>query len=197
MDDDDDWDEDPLADAIKACELKSSTAEDTGLYPFRLFTGTWNVNAKKPREDLKSWLFGHGKAGPTADIYVVGFQEIVDLSTKVCCKDEAQGKCGERASQSNRAHANANMDGGGTGGRWVLLRGWPSVCGTVYWGLHVLRRRYIASQMIHTTRPTTRLTHIHISVSSHAPAPLQERGGDEERERGPDEDMDGHHRADA
>ena len=86
MDDDDDWDADPLADAIKACELKSSTAEDTGLYPFRLFTGTWNVNAKKPREDLKSWLFGQSKAGPTADIYVVGFQEIVDLSTKVCCK---------------------------------------------------------------------------------------------------------------
>ena len=82
-DDDDEWDDDPLADAIKACELKSGTTEDTGLYPFRIFTGTWNVNAKKPKEDLKGWLFGQGKSVARADIYVVAFQEIVDLSTKV------------------------------------------------------------------------------------------------------------------
>jgi len=44
-----------------------------------IFIGTWNVNAKEPKDHIKSWLVDpEGKF--TADIYVCGFQEIVDLN---------------------------------------------------------------------------------------------------------------------
>ena len=44
-----------------------------------IFIGTWNVNAKEPKDDITSWLIDqNGKF--EADIYVLGFQEIVDLN---------------------------------------------------------------------------------------------------------------------
>ena len=44
-----------------------------------IFIGTWNVNAKEPKDNIESWLVDKdGKF--SADIYVCGFQEIVDLN---------------------------------------------------------------------------------------------------------------------
>lgn len=59
-----------------AMETEMSQVEDTR--NFRLFVGTWNVGGKEPRNDLdlEEWL--HISA--PADIYVLGFQEIVPLN---------------------------------------------------------------------------------------------------------------------
>lgn len=43
-----------------------------------VFCGTWNVNAKKQEGGLEDWLRPPNQ--PMADIYAVGFQEIVDLN---------------------------------------------------------------------------------------------------------------------
>jgi phosphatidylinositol-bisphosphatase len=43
-----------------------------------LFCGTWNVNAKKQEVGLEEWILPSGQ--PPADIYAIGFQEIVDLN---------------------------------------------------------------------------------------------------------------------
>ena len=54
--------------------LKFSTKESVNL-----FVGTWNVNAKEPKDEIASWIIDQdGKFD--ADIYVLGFQEIVDLN---------------------------------------------------------------------------------------------------------------------
>ena len=42
------------------------------------FVGTWNLNGKPPDERLDSWLFPL-KTNP-ADIYMIAFQEIVELT---------------------------------------------------------------------------------------------------------------------
>ncbi|KAJ1426763.1 Endonuclease/exonuclease/phosphatase [Ochromonadaceae sp. CCMP2298] len=43
-----------------------------------VFCGTWNVNAKKQEGGLEEWILPSD--APMADIYAVGFQEIVDLN---------------------------------------------------------------------------------------------------------------------
>lgn len=43
-----------------------------------VYVASWNVNAKKPTEDLSSWLLPDNTDAP--DIYAIGFQEIVDLN---------------------------------------------------------------------------------------------------------------------
>eukprot|EP00457_Paulinella_chromatophora_P003684 gb/GEZN01003692.1/.p1 GENE.gb/GEZN01003692.1/~~gb/GEZN01003692.1/.p1 ORF type:complete len:695 (-),score=82.46 gb/GEZN01003692.1/:30-2060(-) len=57
-------------------QLQARISEFTDLKPLYVFTGTWNVNAKRPKEDLSSWLL----VKPSPDIYVIGFQELVDLN---------------------------------------------------------------------------------------------------------------------
>ncbi|XP_024625854.1 type I inositol polyphosphate 5-phosphatase 8 isoform X3 [Medicago truncatula] len=57
-------------------EIKPSTI--TNPLNLRMFVGTWNVGGKSPNEnlDLKNWLISTSPA----DIYVIGFQEIVPLN---------------------------------------------------------------------------------------------------------------------
>ncbi len=43
-----------------------------------IFCGTWNVNAKKQDGGLQDWILPPNQ--PLADVYAVGFQEIVDLN---------------------------------------------------------------------------------------------------------------------
>eukprot|EP01084_Bolivina_argentea_P288233 494696_1 len=54
--------------------LKFTTKKD-----INIFIGTWNVNAKEPKDSIDSWLFDSNNKF-SADIYVLGFQEIVDLN---------------------------------------------------------------------------------------------------------------------
>lgn len=44
----------------------------------RVFCGTFNLNGKSPEEDLRPWLFPNQQR---VDVYAVGFEEVVDLST--------------------------------------------------------------------------------------------------------------------
>jgi len=62
-------------------------------FPEQVFCGTWNVNAKKPDpdEDLLMWL---NQGGEAPDLFCVGFQEIVDLTTVNVVAD---GKTRERS----------------------------------------------------------------------------------------------------
>ena len=45
--------------------------------PLRIFCGTFNVNGKSPDETLTPWLC----ADNAVDVYAIGFQELVDLTT--------------------------------------------------------------------------------------------------------------------
>ncbi|CAF2293832.1 hypothetical protein BRARA_D02275 [Brassica rapa] len=61
-------------------DFKQSTDEDhmTRADDLKMFVGTWNVGGKSPHDglELKDWL----KSSTDADIYVLGFQEIVPLN---------------------------------------------------------------------------------------------------------------------
>ena len=59
-----------------------------------IFCGTWNVAAKKPEEiDLSDWILP--KNQEPADVYVLGFQEIVDLNAVNVAIDGASAKRSE------------------------------------------------------------------------------------------------------
>eukprot|EP00946_MAST-07B_sp_MAST-7B-sp1_P004233 g4233.t1 len=67
-------------------QMLEREAEFTAFRKMSVFVGTFNANGKKPvgiRAGIVDWLrdgnSGRGSA-PLADIYVIGFQEIVDLS---------------------------------------------------------------------------------------------------------------------
>lgn len=65
-------------------QMQLREAEYTDHQSLKIFTGTWNVNAKKPMnsqeaQQLKSWLVTSSEQ-EAPDIFVIGFQEIVDLN---------------------------------------------------------------------------------------------------------------------
>lgn len=55
-----------------------SESEFTRAAECTIFCGTWNVNAKKQEGGLNEWLLPPNQSN--ADIYAIGFQEIVDLN---------------------------------------------------------------------------------------------------------------------
>lgn len=57
-------------------QLQRRVKEFTEEKKLVFFMGTWNVNGKKPTEDLSTWLV----VEPYPDVYCIGFQEIVDLN---------------------------------------------------------------------------------------------------------------------
>ena len=73
-----------MADWLTALFLFHRESEYISSRTIDIFCGTWNVAAKKPDEvDLSEWLLEEGKA--RASLYVVGFQEIVDLNGTLAC----------------------------------------------------------------------------------------------------------------
>lgn len=61
----------------------------------RLFVGTWNINGKMPRENLSEWLTAGADADGglnLPDIYVVGLQEMVDLTATNVALQAQSGK---------------------------------------------------------------------------------------------------------
>lgn len=65
-------------------KMNEHEAEFTERRNISVFVGTWNVNGKKPGENLAPWLrAGKGTTGgKRPEIYVVGFQEMVELNTQ-------------------------------------------------------------------------------------------------------------------
>ncbi|KAJ4822195.1 hypothetical protein Tsubulata_030311 [Turnera subulata] len=62
----------------KQARIEPEAPPVTGSQNLRMFVGTWNVGGKSPRENLnlRDWL----SSPASADIYVLGFQEIVPLN---------------------------------------------------------------------------------------------------------------------
>jgi len=71
-------------------QMQSKVVEYTDERPLHILIGTWNVNAKKPIEDLTPWLVD--KTLPEPDIVAVGFQEIVDLNASNLLVDHTASK---------------------------------------------------------------------------------------------------------
>lgn len=65
-------------DKIKRGRMEPEMSQVTDVQDFRLFVATWNVGGKAPSNglNLEEWL----NNSPPADIYVLGFQEIVPLN---------------------------------------------------------------------------------------------------------------------
>lgn len=63
---------------LKRSRTESEAPSVTGSWNLRMFVGTWNVGGKSPHEslNLRDWL----GSPASADIYVLGFQEIVPLN---------------------------------------------------------------------------------------------------------------------
>eukprot|EP01038_Epipyxis_sp_PR26KG_P011508 gene11508-15414_t len=62
-------------------QMEKRVAEYSDIHELILFCATWNVNAKmlpETTDDLKDWLIQSTQ--PVADVYIIGFQEIVDLN---------------------------------------------------------------------------------------------------------------------
>ncbi|XWS55713.1 hypothetical protein CRYUN_Cryun09bG0024000 [Craigia yunnanensis] len=66
------------AGGIKPSKIMPESPPATDLLNLRMFVGTWNVGGKSPHEglNLRDWL----RSPAPADIYVLGFQEIVPLN---------------------------------------------------------------------------------------------------------------------
>ena len=76
-------------------QLVARSSEYTQYEGLRVFCGTWNVNGKaveKEEGDLAAWLFAPGSSAEhdLADVYAVGFQEIVELNPKNVALSDAQ-----------------------------------------------------------------------------------------------------------
>lgn len=82
-----------------------SEPEYTTLRDLKFWLGTWNVNGKKIDENINIWLTGSVTGKPTvgsflpfllqADIYVVGLEEMVDLTaTTVVLEAQSQKRAG-------------------------------------------------------------------------------------------------------
>ncbi|KAL2343035.1 hypothetical protein Fmac_004320 [Flemingia macrophylla] len=68
----------PGIEGLNLSNFERAMAPETELQSFRIFVATWNVGGKSPNYDLnlQDFLLVEG----SADIYVLGFQEIVPLS---------------------------------------------------------------------------------------------------------------------
>uniref|UniRef100_A0A0D9W020 Inositol polyphosphate-related phosphatase domain-containing protein n=1 Tax=Leersia perrieri TaxID=77586 RepID=A0A0D9W020_9ORYZ len=66
------------ADCIRRGRTEPDVSRLTEVQDYRIFASTWNVGGKSPSKglDLDEWLH----SSPPADIYVLGFQEIVPLN---------------------------------------------------------------------------------------------------------------------
>ncbi|KAF2314850.1 hypothetical protein GH714_036921 [Hevea brasiliensis] len=66
------------SDRVRRSKIDIDAAQVTDVHNYRIFVATWNVAGKSPPSylNLEDWLH----TSPPADIYVLGFQEIVPLN---------------------------------------------------------------------------------------------------------------------
>ena len=68
---------DPISNSVQSA-LNARVSEFSRSRNIIIFSGTWNLNAKRPGEPLDKWLFPPNS--PEPDIYAIAFQEIVELT---------------------------------------------------------------------------------------------------------------------
>lgn len=84
-----------------ASAMATREAEFTSTKQLHVYVGTWNVNGKRrdPNDPLDQWLLpSRLTAYPRPDLYVVGFQEVVDLTaSNIVAADESNRVLWEEA----------------------------------------------------------------------------------------------------
>lgn len=111
---------DPISDFV-SFELGKRSDEFTSVRSINVWVGTFNLNGRTDgiETDLSPWLFPPAMGSTLPDIYVVGFQEIVELSPQqIMNSDPSRKQLWEKAVKRALNHRQ-----GQTGGeRYVLLR---------------------------------------------------------------------------
>jgi inositol polyphosphate 5-phosphatase INPP5B/F len=84
--------------------LRRREAEFTVVQPFRTFVCTWNVNGKVPTESFDPWLTGGMRGWDVLpDLWVVGLQEMVDLSATSVALSTLSDQSAKRAADWQEA----------------------------------------------------------------------------------------------
>ncbi|KYK55391.1 SacI domain and endonuclease/exonuclease/phosphatase [Drechmeria coniospora] len=111
---------DPISDFVSV-ELGKRSDEFSSFETISIWTGTFNLNGRADGidHDLSPWLFPPSAGPEKADVYVVAFQEIVELSPQqIMNSDPSKKYLWEQAVQQT---LNEGREGVG-GDRYVLLR---------------------------------------------------------------------------
>ncbi|OWZ31660.1 phosphatidylinositol phosphate phosphatase [Cryptococcus neoformans c45] len=107
---------DPISESVQAA-LATRANEYSSNRKVTIFSGTWNLNGKAPNEALDSWLFPPNT--PEPDIYMIAFQEIVELTAgQILQTDPAKKRMWEKFIMDTFA-----MRKGGKDSDYMLFRG--------------------------------------------------------------------------
>ncbi|KAK2590304.1 Inositol-1,4,5-trisphosphate 5-phosphatase 1 [Conoideocrella luteorostrata] len=111
---------DPISDFVST-ELSKRSSEYTSSEKITIWTGTFNLNGRTDGlgYDLSQWLFGSSGGVEQPDIYVVAFQEIVELSPQqIMNSDPSRKQLWEGAVKRTLNQRQSSLGGD----RYVLLR---------------------------------------------------------------------------
>ncbi|KAH6899006.1 SacI homology domain-containing protein [Thelonectria olida] len=111
---------DPISDFVSV-ELAKRSAEFSSTTSISMWVGTFNLNGRTEGvdHDLGPWLFPPSMGNAQPDIYVVGFQEIVELSPQqIMNSDPTRKQMWETAVKGNLNERQRRLGGD----KYVLLR---------------------------------------------------------------------------
>ncbi|KAF7548254.1 hypothetical protein G7046_g8737 [Stylonectria norvegica] len=111
---------DPISDFVSV-ELAKRSAEYSSFDSITMWVGTYNLNGRTDGidHDLGPWLFPDSLGNAQPDIYVVGFQEIVELSPQqIMNSDPSRKNLWEKAVKRNLNERQKRLGGP----KYVLLR---------------------------------------------------------------------------
>jgi hypothetical protein len=111
---------DPISDYVST-ELGKLSDEFTSFKNISMWVGTFNLNGQTRGvdQDLSPWLFPKSLGSGQPDLYVIGFQEIVELSPQqIMNSDPSRTRLWEQAVRRNLNHRQQQLGGE----KYVLLR---------------------------------------------------------------------------
>lgn len=112
---------DPINDYVNA-EMIRHLPEYSSSKVVNIWVGTYNVNGRSQgiSADLNPWLFPGGDFGQPPEMFVVGFQEIVNLSPQQIMNSDPSRK--REWEQTVKKHLNDHMEALGSEDRYIRLR---------------------------------------------------------------------------
>lgn len=114
---------DPISDFVNA-EMAKRLPEYSSAHTLNIWVGTFNVNGRTQGldTDLRAWLFPQNtnEATQQPEMYVVGFQEIVNLSPQQIMNSDPSRK--KEWEYTVKKHLNDHMAALGSADRYVRLR---------------------------------------------------------------------------